>query len=89
VPDSRDSASEHVWSHDDRPSYVAAPTEAIEVAEPDHGSTNWGVWVVCDRAGMLSPLVTDVPNRSTALERMAVSPPPVSTCPPVTTEMRT
>jgi hypothetical protein len=47
------------------------------------------VWVVCNRAGMPWPVVTDVPNRSTALERMAVLPPPGSTCPLVTTGMRT
>jgi len=65
-----------VRSHDDHPGYVAAPTELIEVAEPNDGLTNWGVWVVCNRAGMPWPVVADVSDRSAAVERMAVLPPP-------------
>ena len=78
-----------VRSQEDGPSYVAAPTELIEVAEPNDGSTNWAMSVACNRAGMPWPVVADVSDRSAALERMAVLPPPGSRCPPVTTQIRT
>lgn len=76
-----------VWSDDDRPSYLAASTDSMAIS--DSSADTWGVWIVCREGGWPWPVVTDVPTRSTALERMAVLPPPGSTCPPVTTEMRT
>jgi hypothetical protein len=75
-----------VWSDDDRPSYLAASTDSMAIS--DWSADTWGVWIVCREGagrGRWSPMSRPGRPRSSAWQCCR----PGSTCPPVTTQMRT
>lgn len=70
-------------SHDERPTYLAAPADSIQ--HPWGDSSGWDILVLCPDSGLGTGTAVDgAPNRSAAVDRMADLPPPVRYCLPFT-----